>query len=662
MIDPSRYVLRWIPKRNPHWAVSFLITAICLIAAIAIRIVLIGPRNSTVGSSILFPALIVIALYAGWRWSLGVVTLITALLAWGVGRMHPEPGVQTWVALLLFYGSGILCIMVAGAVRELVITLDEERQARSKAEGHTRESEERFGALADSAPSLMWVTKPDRTRAFVNTAYKDYLGADHQDALNFDWRERLHPDDQERILEEQMAGEAALEPFTMEARYRRADGQWRWLRSISRPRRTPDGAFDGFIGIAFDVTDSKQAEADLKGINELLADRVSAAMTERDQAQAALMQAQKLEAVGQLTGGVAHDFNNLLTVIIGALDIIQRHPDDIKRRNRMTEAALAAARRGEQLNQQLLAFARREALHPTVIRLDEQLGQAETLMRRAVGESVELSFKLRAIDGHVRVDPGQLEAAVLNLLINARDAVSDGGRITLSTQALRLAAPRGEIPPGDYFVVSVEDDGEGMDKDTLAHVFEPFFTTKPVGKGTGLGLAQVYGFAKQSGGVAEVESVAGKGTTVRILLPSSADKPLQAIKPRAVTGAPLALKILLVEDDADVAELVEAMLKELGHKVVRASDARSALKITVTEPELELMLTDVIMPGGKNGVELAREVTEIRPGLPVILSSGYTGESLAGAEAAPWPLLRKPYTLEALNGVITDTIQRDRRH
>jgi PAS domain S-box-containing protein len=662
MIDPSRYALRWIPKRNPHWAVSFVITAACVLVAIAIRILMIGPTNSTVGSSILFPALIIIALYAGWRWSLGVVTLITALLAWGVSRIHPAVHLQIWVSLFIYYASALLCIMVAGAVRELVITLDEERQARSKAEGHTRESEERFGALADSAPSLMWVTRPDRTRAFVNTAYLDYLGADYEEALHFDWRDRLHPDDRERIRAEQIAGEASLEPFTLEARYKRADGEWRWLRSISRPRRTPDGDFDGFIGIAFDVSDSKQAEADLKGINELLADRISAALSERDQAQAALMQAQKLEAVGQLTGGVAHDFNNLLTVIIGALDIIQRHPDDAKRRNRMTEAALAAARRGEQLNQQLLAFARREALHPTVIQLDQQLGQAETLMRRAVGESVDLTFKLSAVDGHVKVDPGQLEAAVLNLLINARDAVSDGGRITLSTEALRLAAPRGEIPPGDYFVVGVEDDGEGMDKDTLTRVFEPFFTTKPVGKGTGLGLAQVYGFAKQSGGVAEVESVAGTGTIVRILLPASVDKPAKAAEPKAITSAPLALKVLLVEDDADVGELVEAMLRELGHKVVRASDAHSALRLTVTEPELELMLTDVIMPGGKNGVELAREVTEIRPGLPVILSSGYTGESLAGAEAAPWPLLRKPYTLEALNGVINETVQRTRPH
>jgi PAS domain S-box-containing protein len=662
MIDPSRYALRWIPKRNPHWAVSFLITAACVLVAIAIRVLLIGSQNSTVGSSILFPALIIIALYAGWRWSLGVATLITALLAWGVGRIHPAVGVQVWLSLLLYYASGVLCIMVAGAVRELMIILDEERQARSKAEGHTRESEERFGALADSAPSLMWVTRPDRTRSFVNTAYLDYLGATYDEALTFDWRDRLHPDDQDRVRMEQTVGEASLEPFTLEGRYRRADGEWRWLRSISRPRRTPDGAFDGFIGIAFDVSDSKQAEADLKGINELLADRISAALTERDQAQAALMQAQKLEAVGQLTGGVAHDFNNLLTVIIGALDIIQRHPDDVKRRNRLTEAALAAARRGEQLNQQLLAFARREALHPIIVNLDQQLGQAETLMRRAVGESVDLTFKHAAVDGHVKVDPGQLEAAVLNLLINARDAVSDGGRITLATQALRLAAPRGEIPPGDYFVISVEDDGEGMDTDTLTHVFEPFFTTKPVGKGTGLGLAQVYGFAKQSGGVAEVESVAGHGTTVRILLPASVDRPLQVAAPKAIAAAPLTLKVLLVEDDADVAELVEAMLTELGHKVVRASDARSALRMTVTEPELELMLTDVIMPGGKNGVELAREVTEIRPGLPVILSSGYTGESLAGAEAAPWPLLRKPYTLEALNGVITDTVRRPQKH
>ena len=662
MIDPSRAFLRWIPKRNPHPAVSFLITVVCIAAAITIRFLFVGRQNSTVGSSLLFPALIIIALYAGWRWSLAVLTLITALLAWGISRRPEAAHLQIWIALLLFYGSALLSAVVAGAVRELVIVLDEERRARTNAEGHTRESEQRFGALADSAPSLMWVTAPDRTRAFVNRAYTEFLGAPFAEALTFDWRERLHPDDLANVLLEQAAGEKSMEPFTLEARYRRADGEYRWLRSISRPRLTPSGEFDGFIGIAFDVTDSKKAEADLKDVNELLGVRVSAAMAERDKAQAALMQAQKLEAVGQLTGGVAHDFNNLLTVIIGALDIIQRHPDDARRRGRMTEAALSAARRGEQLNQQLLAFARREALHPVVVDLDDQLGQAETLLRRAVGENADLAFLLSAPEGRVRVDPGQLEAAVLNLLINARDAIGDNGRIILRTEPVRLAEAKGDVGAGDYVAITVTDDGEGMDAETLSHVFEPFFTTKPVGKGTGLGLAQVYGFAKQSGGTAQVESTVGKGTSVAILLPASGDKPARQPKPKVTRAAPLALKVLLVEDDADVAELVEAMLIELGHKVVRAADARSALMMTVTEPGLELMLTDVIMPGGKNGEELAREVTEIRPGLPVILSSGYTGESLAGAEAAPWPLLRKPYTLEALDAVITETVNQAKPH
>lgn len=662
MIDPGRAFLRWVPKRNPHPAVSFLITVACVATAFGIRFLFIGGQNTTVGSSLLFPALIVISLYAGWRWSVGVLILITAVLAFGIGQQEIGTHLPTWIALAVFFASALLCVVVSAAVRQLVIVLDEERLARSNAEGHTRESEQRFGALADSAPSLMWVTAPDRTRAFVNIAYTDFLGAPYEEALTFDWRQRLHPDDLDRVLREQIAGESALQPFTLEARYRRADGEYRWLRSMSRPRLTPAGQFDGFIGIAFDVTDSKKAEADLKGINELLADRVSAALAERDTAQAALMQAQKLEAVGQLTGGVAHDFNNLLTVIIGALDIIQRHPDDARRRTRMTEAALAAARRGEQLNQQLLAFARREALHPIVIALDDQLRQAESLVRRAVGENASLDFALASPDGHVRVDPGQLESAVLNLLINARDAVGDNGHIMLSTAPLHLSQARGEAAPGDYFAVSVTDDGQGMDAEILTRVFEPFFTTKPVGKGTGLGLAQVYGFARQSGGIAEVESAVGQGTTVRILLPASADKPIQVAKPTASQEPPQALKVLLVEDDADVAELVEAMLIELGHKVVRAADAHAALKMTVTEPGLELMLTDVIMPGGKNGVELAHEVTEIRPGLPVILSSGYTGESLAGAEAAPWPLLRKPYTLEALNGVITETVRQARPH
>jgi PAS domain S-box-containing protein len=647
--------IRWIPSRKPHPLTSFAVTVASLAAAFGARFLVLGVGHGEVQTSTVFPAFIIIAIYAGWRWSLGAVTLVGILLGMATAaRSQGGLDAVAWISLALYIASALITVLVAGAARELVIRLNEASEARRIAEENRRESETRFGALADSAPTLMWVSNRDHTRAFVNRAYLEFLGEPLDKALITDWRSRVHPDDLDRILDEQRRGEASHQPFMLEARYHRADGEWRWLRSISRPRINGKGEFDGFIGIAFDISDAKKAEADLKSINELLAERVEAALAQRDQAQAALMQSQKLEAVGQLTGGVAHDFNNLLTVVIGALDIIERHPEDDKRRTRMVEAALTAARRGERLTQQLLAFSRRQPLRPEKIAIDGLLAESEPLLRRAIGESYNFDMELHAPQIYALIDSGQLEAAVLNLLINARDAVSAGGRISLSTRLESLKVQRGECSPGDYFIVCVTDDGSGMSADTIAHAFEPFFTTKTVGKGTGLGLSQVYGFARQSGGDVEINSQPGKGSAVFIRLPVAA-APTVAARPRKEPPAKhhASLKVLLVEDHPDVAELVEAMLHELGHTVICAPDAQVALKKAGDHPDLGLVLTDVIMPGGLTGVDLARKITTLRPGLPVILSSGYTGEALAGAEDAPWPLLRKPYTLEALAEVIS---------
>ncbi|HEY9217015.1 MAG TPA: PAS domain-containing protein, partial [Phenylobacterium sp.] len=385
-----------------------------------------------------------------------------------------------------------------------------------------QQSEARFRALADSAPVLMWVTRKDGKRDFANRAYVDFLGVPYEEAIVFDWRKRLHPDDLDRVLQEQVAGEASRKLFVLEARYQRVDDEYRWVRSVSQPRYGPNGEFEGFIGIGFDVSDAKRAEDDLKFINELLADRIQAALSERDQAEAALRRAQKLEAVGQLTGGVAHDFNNLLTVIIGALDLIQRHPADAARRDRMLEAALGAARRGERLTNQLLAFARRTALKPQLMCVDDLLAESEPLLRRAVGESVSLVVAPGSKGSVAVIDPSQFEAALMNLVVNARDAVSSGGSIRIETHHCQLTDRQvEEVEAGDYLCVAVHDTGVGMDADTVGRVFEPFFTTKEVGRGTGLGLSQVYGFARQSGGGVAIESAVGKGTTVRLYLPRS---------------------------------------------------------------------------------------------------------------------------------------------
>ncbi|WP_309645062.1 PAS domain-containing protein, partial [Phenylobacterium sp.] len=525
-----------------------------------------------------------------------------------------------------------------------------------------RESEARFRTLADSAPVLLWVTKTDGKREFVNQAYVDFLGVSYGEAINFDWRLRLHAEDLPRILKEQVAGEASRIRFFLEARYRRSDGQWRWIRSISQPRYAPSGEFSGFIGIAFDVTEAKQAEADLMRINDLLAERMEGAMAERDAAEAQLRHAQKMEAVGQLTGGVAHDFNNLLTVIIGALDLMQRHPDDTARRHRMVDAAQSAARRGERLTQQLLAFSRRQTLKPEAIEIDRLVAESEPLLRSAAGETTNLTVALGAGQTVAMVDRGQFEAALMNLVVNARDAVSHGGAIRIETAPRELTEREvPEIPAGGYVCVTVRDTGVGMASDVVGRVFEPFFTTKDVGKGTGLGLSQVYGFARQSGGGVTIETAPNQGAAVTLYLPRASAAaeaaPLGLPTPRQIAAGPN-LTVLLVEDDPEVAQVIAAMLVDVGHEVVHAEGVAQALDLLRGGAAADLMVTDLVMPGSRSGVDLAHEAVGLRPGLPVILSSGYTGEALNSADGAPWPLLHKPYTAETLAAAIRDAMER----
>jgi len=354
---PAIRPLRLIPRRSAPFLVGLAISAASLAAAVGLRFLLLGPQNVTGISAMTFPAVMVATLYAGGRW--GWATLVAAL---AMSASTLPPGVTTINVAILFAISAGLIVVVCSSLREALLRLDEASAAEATAQRTLEVTESRFRSLADSAPILMWVTRTDGKREFANKTYVDYIDVDYQSAIDFDWRRVLHPDDLTRVLQEQVAGESSRQRFTLEARYRRHDGEYRWIRSVSQPRWDADGAFAGFIGVGFDVTDAKQAEQDLKHINDLLAERVRDALAERDEAEAALRRAQKLEAVGQLTGGVAHDFNNLLTVVIGALDLMQRHPNDEGRRERMIEAALGAARRGERLTHQLLAFSRRQTL------------------------------------------------------------------------------------------------------------------------------------------------------------------------------------------------------------------------------------------------------------------------------------------------------------
>ncbi|MBO9500455.1 PAS domain-containing protein [Brevundimonas sp. A19_0] len=531
------------------------------------------------------------------------------------------------------------------------IDLSEVRQVESA----LRESEGRFRDMANDAPVLIWVTAADRTREFVNEAYRRFMGADHATTLQTDWRAFIHPDDHDRVVAESIAGEATGQPFSLEARYRRADGEWRWLRSFSRPRLDAQGKVQGFVGVAFDVTDAKQAEVDLKRINELLEERVGKALMGKAQAEADLMHAQRMEAVGRLTGGVAHDFNNLLTVVIGGLDMLLNNKVDEARRLKLTEAALSAARRGERLTHQLLAFSRRQALRPETVDVNALIREGEPLIRGALGGGMTYSSKLRRGGARIRVDTAQFEAALLNLLVNARDAVGGTGKVEVETRQMKVRAGEvADLEPGDYVRISVVDDGPGIPDDLRDRIFEPFYTTKAVGKGTGLGLSQVYGFLKQSGGAIHVTSADGTGTRMEMYLPvATAEDAGQPVA--AATGGedPVERRsVLLVEDDPEVQAIAVAILETLGLKVTTAADGASALK-RLKSGAFDLLLTDIVMPGGMSGLDLARRAADLYPAMRIVLATGYAGDDVDEAlRDAPWALIRKPFAADALKAVL----------
>ncbi len=375
----------------------------------------------------------------------------------------------------------------------------------------------------------------------------------------------------------------------------------------------------------------------------------------RETAEQALLRSQRLEAVGQMTGGIAHDFNNLLTVILGSAELLTKRSDDPARVRRIAEQITLAARRGGDVTQQLLAFSRRQFVNPEVIDLDVRLHAFEELLNRAASQAVKLTLDLDGQLDPVRLDPGQFEAAILNLVGNARDAMPGGGRIRIMTRNIQLGrSDHQELAPGAYIQVCVSDTGTGMDAQTAAKAFEPFFTTKEVGKGTGLGLSQVYGFVKQAGGDVRIDTAPGKGTTVEILLPRALARsdamagaalpgtPHQDAEPPPPREAGKGEVVLAVEDEDSVRETVGETLRDLGYRVLTAATAEHALSCLRSEERIDLLFSDVMMPGGMNGMELSQEARRLRPALKILLTSGYNSVIVPGVQHT-FPLLPKPY-------------------
>ncbi len=403
-------------------------------------------------------------------------------------------------------------------------------------------------------------------------------------------------------------------------------------------------------------------EADLRAANDML----SAEMLRREKAEEQLRQVQKMEAIGHLTGGIAHDFNNMLAVIMGALNIMQRRLDrgDFNVQPFM-QAAIEGAQRGGALTQRMLAFARKQVLEPRPVDANKLVSGMSDLLRRTLGETVQTEVVLAGGLWRTHVDAHQLETAILNLVVNARDAMSGVGRLTIETANVELDAAYAErhpdvSRPGEYVMVSVTDSGTGMPPEIIARAFDPFFTTKDPGKGTGLGLSQVYGFVKQSGGHIKIYSEVGHGTTFKIYLPRydgpgdvEGSKRAETVTPRAVRGE----TILVVEDDDAVRKLAVEGLSELGYAILEADRADLALKLLSENPGIALLFTDVVMPH-VNGRELAEKARRLRPALKVLFTTGYTRNALIhnGALDAGVRLIGKPYTLQQLGKMVRDIL------
>jgi PAS domain S-box-containing protein len=419
----------------------------------------------------------------------------------------------------------------------------------------------------------------------------------------------------------------------------RKDGSRFWASVVMTALRDPSGDLSGFAKVVRDITERR-------GQQEAL-----------EQSRIALAQLQKMEAIGQLTGGVAHDFNNLLQSILGSIELLQRPAglSDPARASRLLDTARRAGERGAALTQRLLAFARRQPLAPQVVDVNKLVASMSELLHRTLGETIEVETVAAAGLWRAQVDPNQLESAILNLAVNARDAMPHGGKLTIETGNTwldeRYAAAHAEVVPGQYVLIAISDSGEGMSEETLAHVFEPFFTTKPEGRGTGLGLAQVHGFVKQSGGHIKLYSELGHGTTVKIYLPRylQADEPQAASDHAATNSRDGWGSVLLVEDDDDVRLYAAEALQTLGYNVFQAAEAQSALRILDEHPGLALLFTDVGLPG-LNGRKLAEEARRRSPGLKILYTTGYASNAVVhnGILDAGVELLSKPFTTEAL--------------
>jgi PAS domain S-box-containing protein len=552
--------------------------------------------------------------------------------------------------------GGVLCIV-------------SETTERVLAEEATRESEARYRGVFQNAGVGMIEIDADWNILSSNATYCQITGRPEGELRGASCLSFTHPEDVgagAQALKSLASGE--IDQISFEKRYLRPDGSEIWVRSnlslVSDGIRT-----NRFLKVVEDITDVREAREELRELNQSLETRIAAAIAEREQAEEALRQSQKMEAVGQLTGGIAHDFNNLLTIITGNVDAARRHigEDGPPRVQRALGNALVGAERAAVLTQRLLAFSRRQPLNPRPIDPNKLVNSMSELLHRTLGETIAVETVLAAGLWKVDADPHQLENAILNLAVNARDAMQDGGKLTIETANTHIdrdyATQNAGALPGQYVVICVSDTGTGMDADALNRAFEPFFTTKEVGKGTGLGLSMVYGFVKQSGGHVKIYSEEGHGTTVRIYLPrllgEEAEEEVRVDAP--VPEGTRDETILVCEDDDDVRAYTVEMLRELGYRVLEAHDGASALRLLERqEGRVDLLFTDVVLPGGMTGAIVAQEARKLRPELKVLFTTGYARNAIVhhGRLDPGVELLTKPFAYADLAARVRDMLDR----
>jgi PAS domain S-box-containing protein len=569
-------------------------------------------------------------------------------------RMLAADGRVVWL-------RDIVAVVVEGdrpvRLRGIMVDVTERRRA----EAALRESEERFRELAETIEDVFWISDPKAGRLlYVSPGYERVWGRSCRSLYESprSWLEAVHPDDRERVAEAERTRQAAGD-YDEVYRIVRPDGRVCWVRDRAYPVRNAAGEVERIVGVARDITDRRQLEEQLR-------------------------QSQRLEAIGQLAGGVAHDFNNILTTILMEVELASE-ADWVPAEVRESLGQIkAAAERAAGLTRQLLLFSRRQVLQPRVLDLNEVVAGVAKLLQRIIGEDIRLQLVLHPAPLATRVDAGTLEQVLMNLAVNARDAMPDGGVLTVETGAQTLdvegARRHPEAEPGSYVWVRVSDTGTGIPPDILPRIFEPFFTTKEPGKGTGLGLAMVYGVVRQHRGWVEVESQLGRGTTFRVLLPATMEKPVEAREATAGGGAvvgspgvgvdpaevwfdaaPVSASartrraggatLLLVEDDPAVRQVTRTALERSGFCVLEASNGPEALEVWRTRRgEVALVVTDLVMPGGMSGQELARRLQAERPELKVIFMSGYSA-AIAGRELELRDganFLQKPFPTEKL--------------